>query len=278
MDILLDTFIDTLKLFPFLLVTYLFMEYMEHKTEYKTAELIKKSDKHGPFYGSLCGVLPQCGFSVVASNFYAARIISIGTLMAIYLSTSDEMLPILISSSAPVEFIVKIVAYKAVCGMVFGYIINFIWQKYFPKRKIDIEQLCKNENCHCETSIWRPALYHSVKISVFIFAVTLILGYLVSYFNIMILAYYLKMPLVGELVSGLVGFIPNCSASVILTQLYLENYISATALVSGTLVNGGVGLLVLFRVNRHIKENLKIAALLYGCGIIGGMLYNLVGF
>ena len=271
MDILIETIIDNLKLFPFLLATYLCLEYVEHKTADKTAEIIKKAGWSGPLLGSLCGALPQCGFSVVAANFFAARLISIGTLSAIFLSTSDEMLPIMISGAVPPALLTQIVLYKIFCGIVFGYAANFIWRKYHTPAPIDIEQLCRNENCHCEDSIIKPALYHSVRILLFIFIFTLILNYTVSYFNPDILTRYMQIPLLGEAVSGLIGLIPNCSASVILTSLYMDGYIPIGALMSGSLVSGGVGLLVLFRVNRNLRENLTIIAILYLCGIIGGL-------
>ena len=276
MDILIDTLIDNLKLFPFLLVTYLCLEYMEHKTAEKTTEIIKKAGWSGPLVGSLCGALPQCGFSVVAANFYAARVIGIGTLLAIFLSTSDEMLPIMISGTVPSLLITQIVVYKIMCGIVFGYAVGFVWRKYRPRPKVNIEELCENENCHCEDSVIKPALYHSVRITAFIFAFTLILNYAMSYLNISAVTNYMQIPLIGELLGGIIGLIPNCSASVILTQLYMDDFIPLGTLMSGSLVSGGAGLLVLFRVNRRFKENFRIAAILYACGIIGGLLTHLI--
>lgn len=276
MDILIDTLADNLKLFPFLFITYILLEYMEHKTSDKAAEFIRKAGFSGPFVGAALGTLPQCGFSLVASNFYAARVISLGTLIAVYLSTSDEMLPILISNAVSIKLIAAILAYKALCGMVFGYIINFVWHKYRAKENIDIEQLCENENCHCEEGIIKPALYHSVRITLFIFVVTLILNFAMNKMDISELTTYLQLPLLGELFSALIGFIPNCSSSVILTQLYLENYINIGTLLSGSLVSSGVGILVLFRVNRHLKENILILMILYICGVLGGLLSHFV--
>ncbi|MBQ9271601.1 MAG: arsenic efflux protein [Alphaproteobacteria bacterium] len=273
MDILIDTIIDNLKLFPFLFATYLCLEYMEHKTSEKTAAIIQKSGWSGPLVGSLCGALPQCGFSVVAANFYAARIIGVGTLLAIFLSTSDEMLPIMISGAVSPLLILQIVLYKVACGIIFGYAVNFVWRTHL---QINIEELCQNEHCHCETSIIKPALYHSMRITLFIFVFTLILNYAMSYLDTDLLVRYMRTPLLGEIVGGLIGLVPNCSASVILTQLYMEGFIPLGALMSGSLVSGGVGLLVLFRVNRRLQENLKIVAVLYGCGIVGGLLTHLI--
>lgn len=276
MDILFDTVIDNLKLFPFLFITYLFLEYLEHKTSEKAEQYIRKAGTAGPLIGALCGTVPQCGFSVAASNFYAARVISFGTLLAIYLSTSDEMLPILISNAVSPTLIALILIYKAVCGIIFGYLIGFAWDKYHAKESINIEQLCENENCHCEEGIIRPALHHSVRITLFIFIITLIFNFAMIYLNTEKLTLYLQIPLIGEMLSAAIGLIPNCSASVILTQLYLDNYINIGTLISGSLVNCGVGLLVLFRVNRRLKENLSILAILYICGILGGLLSHFV--
>ncbi len=276
MDILLDTVIDNLKLFPFLLITYLFLEYLEHKTSDKTANIISKARKSGPLIGSLCGTLPQCGFSVVAANFYAARVIGLGTLIAVFLSTSDEMLPILISNAVSLWLIIAILAYKAVCGIIFGYLINFIWHKYRKTENINIEQLCQDENCHCEDGIFKSALHHSLRITLFIFIITLMLNFAVAYLDIKQLATYLQIPLLGEIFSAVIGLIPNCSASVILTQLFLDGYINIGTLISGSLVSSGVGILVLFRVNRRLKENFSIIGIICICGIIGGLFSNLV--
>lgn len=275
MDILIDTLIDNIKLFPFLFLTYICLEYMEHKTSEKTTELIKKAGWSGPLIGSLCGAIPQCGFSVVAANFYAARVIGIGTLLAIFLSTSDEMLPIMISGAVSPLLITQIMLYKIGCGIIFGYTVNFIWRKYRPRPQINIEELCVNENCHCDDSIIKPALHHSMRIIAFIFIFTLILNYAMSYLNFAVITNYMQIPLVGELVSGIIGLVPNCSASVMLTQLYIDGFIPLGALLSGSLVSGGVGLLMLFRVNRHVGENLKIVSILYICGVIGGLLTHL---
>ena len=280
-NMLAETLIDNMKIFPFLFVTYLFLEYLERKTSDKTTAAIQKATKAGPLAGAVLGVLPQCGFSVVAANLFAARVITMGTLIAIFLSTSDELLPILISYEAPLSLIAVIVGYKAVCGMMFGYLIDFTLQKKHNLPKPDIETLCQNEHCHCEENepLWKPALYHSVRITLFILAVSLILNFFLQFCgNSANLTQILQYPLLGEMFSALIGLIPNCSASVILTQMYILNYIDFSTMMSGSLVSGGVGLLVLFRVNRPLKQNIKIIALLYICGLIGGLCSNLLEF
>lgn len=280
-EVLIETLVDNIKIFPFLFATYLFLEYLERKTSDKTAETIQKSTKAGPLVGSVLGVLPQCGFSVVAANLFAARMITLGTLVAIFLSTSDELLPILISSEVPLSQIVLIIGYKAFCGIVFGYLIDFALKKHQQLAKPDIETLCQNEHCHCEENepVWKPALYHSVRITLFILVVSLILNIAMQYVgNTDKWSHILQYPLVGEMLSAFIGLIPNCSASVILTQMYVLNYIDFSTMMSGSLVSGGVGVLVLFRVNRPLKQNFKIIILLYICGLLGGLCSNLLEY
>ena len=279
--IVAETLIDNIKIFPFLFVNYLFLEYLERKTSDKTTAAIQKASKAGPLVGAVLGVLPQCGFSVVAANLFAARVITLGTLLAIFLSTSDELLPILVSYETPLSLIALIIGYKAVCGIVFGYLIDFTFKKHHILPEPDIKTLCRNEHCHCEEDepLWKPALYHSVRITLFILAISLILNICLQYYGSSDkLPQLLQYPLLGEMFSALIGLITNCSASVILTQMFILNYIDFSTMMSGSLVSGGVGLLVLFRVNRPLKQNLKIIALLYVCGLLGGLCSNLLEY
>lgn len=275
-DILLETITDNLKIFPFLLVAYLLLEWLEKRTSPASLGFIRKSGKYGPVVGSLCGIVPQCGFSVMAANFYAAGIITLGTLMAIFLSTSDEMLPILLSQSIQPKIIVTILAYKFLCGLIFGLLIDFAGKNKL--NSVAINSLCKNEHCRCneESGILKPAIYHSIKITLFIFAVSFIFNLAMENFadSADVIA-VLKTPLLGEMTSGIIGLVPNCSASIILTQLYIEGAINISTMLSGTLVSGGVGILVLFRINRHIRENIFIVFLLYLFGVTGGLISNL---
>ena len=171
-----DALIDSLKLFPFLLATYLALEYLEEKAGDKTVNLIRRSGRAGPLIGALCGLFPQCGLAAAASNFYAARVISAGTLIAVYLSTSDEMLPILISSAAPVPLIAKILLIKVAAGLFFGLALDFFAcrSSLLRPRNVDVETLCRNDDCKCEEGggIWRSALRHSLKITLFVLVVS----------------------------------------------------------------------------------------------------------
>lgn len=271
--------IDTVKLVPFLFLTYLFMEYIEHKTSTKVKNLVHKSGKAGPLIGGLLGAVPQCGFSASAASLYAGRVISLGTLIAIFLSTSDEMLPILISEAVDVKVILPILGIKVAIGMVAGFVIDFVM--HFGKKpeteEFKIHDMCEHGHCHCEKSIWKSALKHTLQITLFILIVNLVLGFVIEFVGEKSLAnLFFAKPVIGEIVAGLVGLIPNCASSVVITQLYLEGVIGFGAMMSGLLVGSGVGLLVLFRVNESLKDNLRILAVLYGIGVGCGILLGFI--
>lgn len=275
-DVILDTLLDVVKLLPFLFLTYLAMEYLEHKTGDKAEAIVKKAGRFGPVIGGALGIVPQCGFSAAASNLYAGRVISLGTLLAIYLSTSDEMLPILISEQAAPGLIVKILLAKAVIGMAVGMVIDILLRKRGLEEHEHIHDICEHEHCHCEKGIFRSALSHTAQITFFILLITFALNLLLNFVGEDVLAnLILSKPVVGPLLAGLVGLIPNCAGSVVITQLYLEKVISIGATMAGLLTGSGVGLLVLFRVNHNKKENLRILGLLYVIGVLTGILTDL---
>lgn len=276
--ILEHSLLDTLKLVPFLFLTYLLMEFIEHKTSTKVKQTIHKSGKAGPLIGGLLGAVPQCGFSASAAGLYAGRVISLGTLIAIFLSTSDEMLPILISEAADIKLILQILGIKVAIGMVAGFVIDLIMQfrKKESAEEWKIHDMCEHGHCHCEKSIWKSALKHTLQIVLFILIVNLVLNFVIEFVGEESLAnLFFTKPIIGELVAGLVGLIPNCASSVVITQLFLEGVISFGSMMSGLLVGSGVGILVLFRVNENLKENLKILALLYVIGVGSGILFGL---
>lgn len=279
-EVFLDTLIDSIKLLPFLFIAYLIMEYIEHKTSEKSKAVIKKSGKFGPLFGGILGIFPQCGFGAAAANLYAGRIITMGTLIAIFLSTSDEMLPILISEAVPIDIILKILVIKLIIGIVAGFIIDMIMSK-FKKESLDsseIGEICEHEHCHCEEgSIAKSAIKHTINIFIFIILVSLILN-IVIYFigedNLSNLI--LNKQVLGPIIAGLIGLIPNCASSVIITKLYLSNVISIATMIAGLLVNSGVGILVLFKVNKKIKENITIIGLLYAIGVLSGIVMQFI--
>lgn len=271
-----DSFTDSVKLLPFLFLTYLVMECLEHNAGEKMQQKIRSAGRGGPALGSILGVFPQCGFSTVASNLYAGRIITTGTLLAIFLSTSDEMLPIMISENVQVMVILKILAVKVAVAMLVGFLIDFIFRG--RNKEMRIEHLCEQHHCHCENGIWKSALHHTVEIFLYILLISFVLNLLIAWIGEDVLGnLILNRPVAGELVAALVGMIPNCASSVVVTQLYLNGVLSPGALTAGLLSGSGVGLLVLFRVNDDYKENLKILGLLYAAGVAGGMLVNCLG-
>lgn len=280
LEVLQDTAIDTIKLLPFLFITYLIMEYIEHKTSNKVKDVIKKSGKFGPLLGAIVGVFPQCGFSVSATNLYAGRVITLGTLISVYLATSDEMLPILLTEAVPAGTIFTILGIKLVLGIVAGFIIDFVI-RMFRKEKVEeqeekIEEICEHEHCHCEEGIVTSAIKHTLNITIFIFFITLVLNGIIAYIGEDTIAHFIsKNVILGPIVAGLIGLIPNCASSVILTELFISNVISMPVLISGVAVNAGVGLLVLFKTNKNAKENLKIVGLLYIIGVLAGIILEL---
>ena len=280
LEVFEDAIIDSVKLLPFLFITYLIMEYIEHKTGSKAKEVIKKSGKFGPFFGSLLGIFPQCGFSVSATNLYAVRVITLGTLISVYLSTSDEMLPIFISEGVPLPTILKILATKLIIGMIAGFAIDFVLRLKNKNKEEEekIVDLCEKEHCHCEHGIIKSSLKHTLNTFIFIFLVTIIINLIIHFIGEETIASILELnPILGPIIAGLIGLIPNCAASVILTQLYLENVITTATMISGLLVGAGVGLAVLFKMNKGIKNNLKITGLLYAIGVVSGIVIQLIG-
>lgn len=280
LDVILDTLLDCVKLLPFLFLTYLVMEYIEHKAGERIQETIKRSGKCGPLIGSILGAFPQCGFSAAASNLYAARIITLGTLISIYLSTSDEMLPILISQQVGAAMIWKILGIKVLIGMTAGFLIDVVLNMFLKKEKeeLQIEQLCEHRHCQCEKGIVKSALRHTIEIFIYLLLITFVLNIFITFIGEDFLAnLLLNRPVIGEVIAGLVGLIPNCAASVVITQLYLNGILNEGAMMAGLLVGAGVGILVLLRVNDKPKDNARIVALLYAFGVIAGVIVELIG-
>lgn len=271
LDIILDTLIDLLKIIPFLFVAFLIMEYFEHSLSKKKNVL--KNKKVGPIVGSLLGVIPQCGFSVMATNLFSSRVITIGTLIAIYLSTSDEMLPILITNKVSFKLILIILLIKIIIGIIFGYIIDFFWKK----KETKVFSICDDDHCHCEKGIFKSSLIHTLKISSYILITTFLLNTLIYYLGEdTISKILLKNNFFGPFLASLVGLIPNCSASIILTELYLSKVITTGMLIGGLLTGSGIGLLVLFKVNKDKKENFFILISIYLIGVLVGIIFDLL--
>jgi len=339
LDVLIDAVKDTLLVIPFLLVTYIIMEWIEHKTSDASKQAIRKAGSAGPIVGALLGVVPQCGFSAAAATFYAGRVITLGTLFAVFLSTSDEMLPIFIAEQVPIDTILSILGTKVVLGMILGFLVDLgirLVRKSQPS--IAIGELCEIAGCHCDErcagceidcekchhtlnavedlekhehagdvcacgheyeagytdvhehhhahvhhehgggSILMSAVKHTLQITLFLFVITLVLNIVLEFVGAETLAAFVGAnPIASVFASALVGLIPNCAASVLIAQLYIEGVLGAGAMMAGLLVAAGVGLLVLVRTNRHQKQNAAIIAGLYVAGVICGLAVMVFG-
>lgn len=332
-------FIDTLKLVPFLFVTYLAMEALEHYASSKSVAAVRRAGTAGPVIGALLGVVPQCGFSAAAATLYSARVITLGTLFAVFLSTSDEMLPIMIAAQAPAGFIAEVLAIKALCGLIAGFAIDVVLRlRHHAAEAMRIHDLCERDHCGCDDesdalqehgrgaanriddwsagysseeergaelacasderherdhahghnhshghahgfgAIAKSSLVHTLQVTLFIFLVSLALEIVIDGVGEDALASFISANSnLSVVVSAIVGLIPNCAASVVLTELYLEGALSTGAMLAGLLVSAGVGLLVLFRANRPMRENFLIVAGLVACGVVFGFIVGVFG-
>lgn len=358
-DILLDAGKDTLSLVPFLLVTYLALETLEHVAGDSVNGAIKRAGAAGPVVGSLLGMVPQCGFSAMAATLYAGRVVTLGTLVAVFLSTSDEMLPLLLAEQVPLQTMAMLLASKALIALVTGFIVdaairglrrnarahaairrtvlgiaanpahvNCAHDDHTGGDIIDevaeagvsadhIHELCERDHCGCDDdedeherdhghshdhghtgehehhhghshdhshegapvlSIIRSAISHTIQVSVFIFLVTLILVAVLETFGEPAIEQFLRgNETLAVLGSALVGLIPNCSASVVITQLYLEGALQLAPMLAGTLISAGVGYLVLFRTNRSARENVVFLIMMYVIGAGWGLILSAFG-
>lgn len=276
-EILPDTLLDTAKLLPFLFLTYLLMEFLEHRAGNATGRLLGSSGKVGPLVGGLLGIVPQCGFSAAAAGLYAGRVITVGTLLSVWLATSDEMLPILISQGVSAGFLFRFLGVKLLCGVAAGFAVDGLCCLFRREREAPhIEDLCEREHCHCSDHFALSALKHTLKITLFLFLISLALNALVAAVGEeRIAGLVLDRPVLGNLLSGVVGLIPNCASSVVLTELYLSGVISVGSMLTGLLVNAGVGVLVLLRNNRPVSDSVRVVAILFGVGLLCGILTDL---
>ena len=274
--IIIHTLEHGLHILPFLYLAFLLIEYIEHKLSKKNLKLIKNSGKYSPLIGSALGLLPQCGFGVIVTNLYITRIVSLGTLIAIYLSTSDEMLAILITQKAPLIEIVKILGTKFIIGVICGFIVDFIFRK---KNNTNIDcEICEEEHCHCsKKNILLSSLIHTLKTLLFILLVSFVLNIIIEFYgNSVVDKIFMKNSIFSPLVSSLIGLIPNCATSIVLTELYLKGVLSFGTLIAGVLTGSGVAILVLFKTNKNMKENIFILSLLYLIGVVSGIIINIL--
>ena len=278
-SVLLDGLIETLKILPFLFLTYLLMEFIEHKATEKSLSFLERSGAAGPAAGALIGAVPQCAFSAVAANLYTGRVITLGTMLAVFISTSDEMLPIMISGSVSAKAIAIIVAYKVVAALLVGFGVDITLRLMNKsKAQINIDEICENDNCHCERGIFYSALHHTLTVGVFILILMLLINTLVFFVGSERLGSIMDaIPVLSHFVAALVGLVPGCAVSVALTTLGVEGIISIGTMISGLCSSAGVGLLVLFRLNRRKKEIFAVMAILLLSGMLFGVVADLIG-
>lgn len=280
-EIALHTILDTLKIVPFLFLTYFFMELLEHKSGNIATNWLKTSGKIGPLAGALVGAFPQCGFSAAATGFYTGRIITTGSLIAVWLSTSDEMLPIMIAGGAPFGFIIKVISFKICVGIICGFGIDLVARalrkrKNSPEKIPCIEEFCEREGCGCNERFWVSALRHTFSITLFVLIFTFVLNLVIHGVGEDKLAsLVLNRPILGNVLAATVGLIPNCAASIVLTELYLDGIISIGSMLSGLLVGAGVGVALLFRNNRPLRDSIRVVAILWCIGALVGIITDL---
>ena len=279
-EVFIHGILDTLKIIPFLFITYLFMEFIEHRASVKTRRFMERSGSLGPAVGGLLGAVPQCGFSAMASNLYTGRVITLGMLISIFLSTSDEMLPIMISGKISAGAIFAILGYKAAVGILVGFAIDAFLRITRGKREpINIDEICDNDNCHCEKGILLSSLHHTLTVGGFILIITLAINALVVFIGTdRISSIMYDKPFISHIIAAVIGLIPNCAVSVTLTEFCIGGFITPGTMLAGLFSGAGVGLLVLFKVNKRIKENLAIVGILISSGTVFGFIADLLNF
>ena len=281
-DVFKDTAIDTAKMIPFLFIAYLLIEYIEHEKSHTMEKVLSKGGKFGFVPGAVLGLVPQCGFSAMASNLYSSRVITLGTLIAVYIATSDEAIPIMISQPESYKSLGLMLVIKLVYAMFIGFLLDVVFAKLIPEKLRggyagDINEI----SCHEDDesgSLLLSALQHTINILLYIFAFTFAFGLLVELIGEQRIEAFMSSILVFQpFVTGLFGLIPNCASSILFTQLYLSKTVTFGAMLAGLSTNAGVGLMLLFKTNRNTKQNLFIVAMLYVSGTSLGLLLHLFG-
>lgn len=278
-DVILESLIETISVIPFLFLTYLFMEFLEHKAGSQTLSFLSKSGPLGPLVGASLGLAPQCAFSAVAANLYTGRVITVGTMLAAFLSTSDEMIFIMLGEGVGFEAILISLGFKLVSALAVGFGVDLVLKLMKrDNRKIDIDAMCENNGCHCERGILSSALHHTVTVTLFILAVSVCINTLVYFIGTDILGGAMSsLPVISHLLAALVGLIPGCATSVALTSLFTHGIISGGVMMSGLLSGAGVGTLILLKVNKSWHERIFVLTVLLLSGFSLGILFDLTG-
>ena len=277
LDMFMDALIDSVKLLPYLLITFLILELIEHKFGDRNEKVLSKNKKFGPLLGGLFGAFPQCGFSAMASNLFSSKVITLGTLVAVFLSTSDEMIPVMLGEKMDFTLMLKIVLFKVLVGITTGYIIDFIYRRKTIKPVEGIHHLCEEEHCSCKKNgIIFSSIMHTIKTGLFVLIANLLINFLIFKIGEDNLSKILLSKNIWTYFAcSLLGLIPNCAPSVIMTELYLSNFITIGNLIGGLLTGSGLGILILFKSNKNLKENISVLSIIYVIGVLVGILVDL---
>lgn len=277
LDAFTDALFDSLRALPFLLAAFALMEMLEKHQDRLIDHVFGKIGKSGPCIGALMGLVPQCGFSAAMSDLYAGGVISLGTLTAVFLSTSDEAVLIMLSEPAAVPKIVPLLAVKFVIAVIFGYLIDLAIRS--PEAHEHIEELCIDCGCHNQKGIVRPVLIHTSRVFGWLLLISFILNVVLDYIGSDNLAVLLGAEsLLQPLITALIGLIPNCAVSVMFAKLYIAGSLSFASTIAGLSSGAGLGIIVLARMNRDKKDTVKAIALLYACAAAAGIILKLIGF
>lgn len=280
-DIITETLIDSIKVLPFLFISYLIIEFIEHKSSQKLQKSLSTSGKYSKIVGALLGIIPQCGFSAVAANLFSNRVITMGTLIAVFLATSDEAIPIMLTYPERTKDLIIILLIKFVIAILFGTIIDMIFKSKHTSNDTTkemndhIHDTCKN--CDCEHGILKSSIYHTLNIFLFLIIISFAINLLIEYIG---MDTFEKFILSGSIfqpfIASIIGLIPNCASSVLLTKLFIDGSISLGSIIAGLSTGAGVGSIILFKTNKNIKENFKILGLVYIIGVFCGIVIDLI--
>lgn len=272
-DILIDALLDSIKLIPLLFLSYLFISFLEKQGSLASRLNYLLAYRLGPFFGALLGCLPQCGFSVIAASLYAQKAISVGTLVAVFISTSDEALPMFLAHPQQYKELGLLIFIKSVIAIIAGYTIDL----FVKHRKLEDDEVFEVEgiSCSCEDSLFMNAIKRTSKTLIFILGINLVMGVIIGLLGEEQLKRMLMVqPIIQPFIAGLIGFIPNCASSIFIVQLYFIEGINFGAMISGLVSGAGVGIAVLLKSNKNKKENFMIIFYIYVVAIISGMLIN----
>lgn len=275
LEVLLDTLKDSLNILPFLFLTYLVIEYIGHRSSHKLVYGLRSFGVPG---GALLGSFPQCGFSVAAANLYTNKVISAGTLIAVFISTSDEAIPVILANSGSLSTILKLIATKIIIALIAGFLADYSLKRFFKSEKLkDIKSIKSHHYHDCHDGIFKSALKHTIHIFVFMVITIFIMNLLISFIGEENLSRVLLTDsILQPAIVALIGFIPNCASSIIITQLYISGSLSFGSAVAGLSTGAGVGLIVLFKENKNIQENIKIMLYIYVISIIAGSIIQML--